>query len=119
MGLPQGENERLRIEMQSANESKRFEDTEGSLGGSNRHLSSGSLVQLNDATDEFFDIPDESEYDQREAMWSSDESTHAAVSYLHLKPCICVCMIEGSYVINLLFLLINDGTTYVPKYKTF
>ncbi|CAM0956774.1 unnamed protein product [Alopecurus aequalis] len=79
MGLPQGENERLKIEMQSANESKRFEDTaEGSLSGSNRHLSAGSLVQLNDATDEFFDIPDESEYDQREAMWSSDESTHAA-----------------------------------------
>ena len=107
MGLPQGENERLKIEMQSENVSKRFEDTtEGSLGGSNRHLSAGSLVQLNDATDEFFDIPDESEYDQREAMWSSDESTHA-VSSLHMDPCICVCMIEGSYVINLLFLLIK------------
>ncbi|KAM0892646.1 hypothetical protein ACQ4PT_025632 [Festuca glaucescens] len=80
MGLQQGENGQLKIEMQSANESKRFEDTtEGSQGGSNRHLSSaGSLVQLNDGTDEFFDIPDESEYDQREAMWSSDESTNAA-----------------------------------------
>jgi hypothetical protein len=87
MGLQQGENERLKIEMQSANESKRFEDTtEGSQGGSNRHLSSaGSLVQLNDTTDEFFDIPDESEYDQREAMWSSDESTHAPVSSLHIE----------------------------------
>uniref|UniRef100_A0A452YGB1 Protein ENHANCED DISEASE RESISTANCE 2 C-terminal domain-containing protein n=1 Tax=Aegilops tauschii subsp. strangulata TaxID=200361 RepID=A0A452YGB1_AEGTS len=80
MGLPQGGNERTKIEMQSANECERLEGpVEGPQGGSNRHLSStGSLVQLNDATDEFFDVPDESEYDQREAMWSSDESTHAA-----------------------------------------
>jgi hypothetical protein len=87
MGLQQGENGRLKIEMQSANESKRFEDTtEGSQGGSNRHLSSSSsFVQLNDGTDEFFDIPDESEYDQREAMWSSDESTNAAVSSLDME----------------------------------
>ncbi|VAH16403.1 unnamed protein product [Triticum turgidum subsp. durum] len=79
MGLPQGGNERTKIEMQSANECERLEGpVEGPQGGSNRHLSStGSLVQLNDATDEFFDVPDESEYDQREAMWSSDESTHA------------------------------------------
>ncbi|KAG8091990.1 hypothetical protein GUJ93_ZPchr0012g20487 [Zizania palustris] len=58
---------------------------EGSLGGSNRHLSSnGSFVQLNDAADEFFDVPDESEYDQRESMWPSDESTHA-VDQRHAK----------------------------------
>ncbi|KQJ97127.1 protein ENHANCED DISEASE RESISTANCE 2-like isoform X4 [Brachypodium distachyon] len=86
MGLPQGENEQIKIEMHSANESRRLEgSTEGSQGGSNRHLSSaGSFVQLNDATDEFFDVPDESEYDQREAMWSSDESTHA-VDQRHAK----------------------------------
>lgn len=84
MGLPQGGNERRKIEMQSANECGRLEGpVEGLQGGSNRHLSStGSLVQLNDAMDEFFDVPDESEYDQREAMWSSDESTHAAVCSL-------------------------------------
>ncbi|VAH04363.1 unnamed protein product [Triticum turgidum subsp. durum] len=80
MGLPQGGNEPTKIETQSANECERLEGpVEGPQGGSKRHLSStGSLVQLNDATDEFFDVPDESEYDQREAMWSSDESTHAA-----------------------------------------
>ncbi|KAL5231794.1 hypothetical protein ABZP36_030570 [Zizania latifolia] len=86
MGLLPGENEQKTIEMLSANESNRLEDpTEGSLGGSNRLLSSaGSFVQLNDAADEFFDVPDESEYDQREAMWPSDESTHA-VDQRHAK----------------------------------
>ncbi|KAL5224761.1 hypothetical protein ABZP36_011400 [Zizania latifolia] len=81
-----GENEQKKIEMLSANESNRLEGpTEGSLGGSNRHLSStGSFVQLNDAADEFFDVPDESEYDQRESMWPSDESTHA-VDQRHAK----------------------------------
>jgi hypothetical protein len=82
MGLPQGENQRINLEMQQENENGRLEGpTEGSLGGSNRHLSStGSFVQLNDAADEFFDVPDESEYDQREVMFPSDESLHAAVS---------------------------------------
>ncbi|TVU30350.1 hypothetical protein EJB05_21966 [Eragrostis curvula] len=79
MVLSQSENGRINLEMQPANESRRLEGpTEGSLGGSNRQLSSvGSFVQLNDAADEFFDVPDESEYDQREVMFPSDESTHA------------------------------------------
>ncbi|GJN20874.1 hypothetical protein PR202_gb08307 [Eleusine coracana subsp. coracana] len=78
MGLSQDENECINLEMPPANESKRLEGpTEGSLGGSKRQLSSaGSFIQLNDAADEFFDVPDESEYDQRE-MFPSDESTHA------------------------------------------
>uniref|UniRef100_A0A0E0IU20 PH domain-containing protein n=1 Tax=Oryza nivara TaxID=4536 RepID=A0A0E0IU20_ORYNI len=86
MRLQQGENERIKIEMLSASENNRLEDpTEGSLGGSNRHLSSaGSFIQLNDAVDEFFDVPDDSEYDQREAMWPSDESTHS-VDQRHAK----------------------------------
>ncbi|XP_052134102.1 protein ENHANCED DISEASE RESISTANCE 2-like isoform X2 [Oryza glaberrima] len=86
MRLQQGENERIKIEMLSASENNRLEDpTEGSLGGSNRHLSSaGSFIQLNDAADEFFDVPDDSEYDQREAMWPSDESTHS-VDQRHAK----------------------------------
>jgi len=88
MGLPQGENERINLEIHQENENRRLEGpTEGSLGGSNRHLSStGSFVQLNDAADEFFDVPDESEYDQREIMFPSDESTHAVVSSF----CVCI-----------------------------
>ncbi|EER91476.2 hypothetical protein BDA96_01G231400 [Sorghum bicolor] len=80
MGLPQGENQRINLEIQQENENRRLEGpTEGSVGGSNRHLNStSSFVQLNDATDEFFDVPDESEYDQREVMFPSDESTHAS-----------------------------------------
>jgi len=86
MGLPQGENQRINLEIQQENENRRLEGpTEGSVGGSNRHLSStSSFVQLNDAADEFFDVPDESEYDQREVMFPSDESTHASVSSLYL-----------------------------------
>lgn len=86
MGLPQGENQRINLEIQQENENRRLEGpTEGSVGGSNRHLSStGSFVHLNDAADEFFDVPDESEYDQREVMFPSDESTHAAVGSLYL-----------------------------------
>jgi len=86
MGLPQGENQRINLEIQQENENRRLEGpTEGSMGGSNRHLSStSSFVQLNDAADEFFDVPDESEYDQREVMFPSDESTHAWVSSLYL-----------------------------------
>ena len=88
MGLPQGENERINLEIHQENENRRLEGpTEGSLGGSNRHLSStSSFVQLNDAADEFFDVPDESEYDQREIMFPSDESTHAVVSSF----CVCI-----------------------------
>ncbi|KAG0457251.1 hypothetical protein HPP92_022103 [Vanilla planifolia] len=33
----------------------------------------GSFVQLNDAADEFFDVIDESEHDQPEAVWLSEE----------------------------------------------
>jgi hypothetical protein len=83
MRLSQGENECINLEMYPANENRRLEGpTEGSHGGSNRQLSSsGSFVQLNDAADEFFDVPDETEYDQRD-MFPSDESTNAVVSSL-------------------------------------
>jgi hypothetical protein len=40
-------------------------------------------------------------------MWSSDESTNAAVSSLDMESWIYVCMIEGSYIIDLPFLLIK------------
>lgn len=32
-----------------------------------------SLVSLNDAADEFFDVPEPSDYDQSEADWSPEE----------------------------------------------
>lgn len=83
MGFSQSENDRINLEMPAANENRRLEGpTEGSVGGSNRQLSSaGSFIQLNDAADEFFDVPDESEYDQRD-MFASEENTHAVVSSL-------------------------------------
>ncbi|KAJ4803329.1 hypothetical protein LUZ62_015895 [Rhynchospora pubera] len=36
--------------------------------------STGSILQLNDAADEFFDVPDEAEYEQDEVPWSSADS---------------------------------------------
>jgi hypothetical protein len=82
MRLSQGENECINLEMHPANENRRLEGpTEGSHGSNRQLSSSGSFVQLNDAADEFFDVPDETEYDQRD-MFPSDESTNVVVSSL-------------------------------------
>ncbi|XP_078160974.1 pleckstrin homology (PH) and lipid-binding START domains-containing protein [Carex rostrata] len=40
----------------------------------NKHSSTGSILQLNDAVDEFFDVPDEAEYELDDAPWSSADS---------------------------------------------
>jgi hypothetical protein len=100
MRLSQGENDRINLEMQPANENRIIEgSTEGSQGGSNRQLSSsGSFVQLNDAADEFFDVPDDSEYDQRD-MFPSDESTHAVVSSLFARSMIEHFCVKGIVVV--------------------
>lgn len=44
----------------------------------------GSFLQLNDAADEFFDVLDESEYEQTEAMWPSDAGMQSQVTLLPL-----------------------------------
>ncbi|XP_010906506.1 protein ENHANCED DISEASE RESISTANCE 2 isoform X2 [Elaeis guineensis] len=53
--------------------SKSEEFIEGSENSSAKPAKTGgSFLQLNDAADEFFDVLDESEYEQTEAMWPSD-----------------------------------------------
>lgn len=44
----------------------------------------GSLISLNDAADEFFDIPDPSDCDQSESGWSYDfgQEMHAQVQLI-------------------------------------
>ncbi|RRT63369.1 hypothetical protein B296_00039655 [Ensete ventricosum] len=52
---------------------KSEERTEGSQESDTKPASmSGSFLELNDAADEFFDFPDEPEYDKQEDMWPSD-----------------------------------------------
>lgn len=45
----------------------------------NKHSSTGSILQLNDAVDEFFDVPDEAEYELDDAPWSSADSVASSV----------------------------------------
>lgn len=75
----------------------------------NKHSSStGSILQLNDAVDEFFDVPDEAEYELDEAPWSSADSVtssvgvsfHLCLSFFLLfvhwdKVCTSICMDLG------------------------
>ncbi|XP_064957773.1 protein ENHANCED DISEASE RESISTANCE 2-like isoform X3 [Musa acuminata AAA Group] len=52
---------------------KSEERTEGSQESDTKPASmSGSFLELNDAADEFFDFPDEPEYDKQEDTWPSD-----------------------------------------------
>lgn len=48
------------------------------------YMGDGSL-QLNDAADEFFDVQAESEYDQTEKFWPSDEMKQSLVNILILR----------------------------------
>lgn len=78
IGLPQVVKEELK-EVESVGETSRSLDSTEELQKS--HLrptsSGGSFLQLNDPADEFFDFPDESEYDQHETMWPSDSVMHS------------------------------------------
>ncbi|XP_072960754.1 protein ENHANCED DISEASE RESISTANCE 2-like isoform X2 [Typha angustifolia] len=77
--LLQSEKEDIKTELESTIENTRCKDPgEESENPSIRHANiTGSFLQLNDAADEFFDFPEESEYDQREVLWPSDESLHS------------------------------------------
>ncbi|XP_073002690.1 protein ENHANCED DISEASE RESISTANCE 2-like isoform X2 [Typha latifolia] len=84
VGFPQTEKEHIRVEVLSAIESTESENcmgenpAEGSENSSSRQAnSSGSFLQRNDGADEFYDVPDESEYDQKEISRFSDESMHS------------------------------------------
>jgi hypothetical protein len=66
--------------------------TDDSVTATNENLvnknssSTGSILQLNDAADEFFDVPDEAEYELDEAPWSSADSVTSSVGILfHLS----------------------------------
>ncbi|WOL15950.1 protein ENHANCED DISEASE RESISTANCE 2-like [Canna indica] len=71
--LPQIE-EQIKLDMPLADENNRIERfVEESDMSLPRHSGNESLNQMNDAADEFFDVLPESEYDQTDKFWSSDE----------------------------------------------
>lgn len=73
IALPQGEKEDVKVEIQQLAESGQIDNsTEGERCLSRRTSLGGSFLQLNDAADEFFDVPEQSEYDPSETSWNSD-----------------------------------------------
>ncbi|THU56149.1 hypothetical protein C4D60_Mb11t14210 [Musa balbisiana] len=71
--LPQTE-EQIKLDMQSVDENNKIESFAKEIQMSSpKHAGNGSLHQLNDAADEFFDVLTEAEYDQTE-FWPADEN---------------------------------------------
>ncbi|CAL9069140.1 protein ENHANCED DISEASE RESISTANCE 2-like [Musa acuminata AAA Group] len=71
--LPQTE-EQIKLDMQSVDENNKIESFAKEIQMSSpKHAGNGSLRQLNDAADEFFDVLTEAEYDQTE-FWPADEN---------------------------------------------
>ncbi|XP_058101736.1 protein ENHANCED DISEASE RESISTANCE 2-like isoform X2 [Magnolia sinica] len=78
IGLPQSEKENIKVEVQSSAENGMSEDlTEREEEKSPTKPSSlgGSFLQLSDAADEFFDVPEQAEYDEPETSWSEVQDT--------------------------------------------
>lgn len=90
--MPQSEKEDIKVEVLSMSESTKYEDpAEGSQSSPKHGSVGGSFLQLNDAADEFFDFPDEPEHDEKEVMWSSDESMHSQVrAFFHSNSLIFI-----------------------------
>lgn len=82
MGLPYSEKEHIKLEVQTTGENDKCADSAEApqQSPSRQANTSGSFLQLNDAADEFFDVIDESDNDQTEVLWPSDEGMHSQVS---------------------------------------
>lgn len=73
IGLPQSEKENVKAEVQQLEDKRHIDDsTEVEISPTRCTSLGGSFLQLNDAADEFFDVPEQSEYDLSETSWSSD-----------------------------------------------
>ena len=84
--MPYGEKEHIKLEVQTTGENNKSVDSAEvpQQSPSRQANTSGSFLQLNDAADEFFDVLDESEYEQTEAMWPSDAGMQSQVTFLPL-----------------------------------
>lgn len=67
IGLPQVKNENIKKEAELSGGDPQKSPHRSMISG-------GSFLQLNDAADEFFDLPDESECDQHETMWPPSDA---------------------------------------------
>ena len=65
----------MKLEVHSADENDNIEDSADETQRSPTKIAkaSGSFLQMNDAADEFFDVINEPEYDETEALWPSEE----------------------------------------------
>ncbi|XP_068663462.1 protein ENHANCED DISEASE RESISTANCE 2-like isoform X2 [Aristolochia californica] len=73
IGLPQSEREDIKVELQEENIDIPNLTEEQEQSSPNRLSNlAGSFLQLNDATDEFFDVPEESESEAPENSWTSN-----------------------------------------------
>lgn len=79
IGLPQVE-EQIKLDMQSMEENSKMKILTEESHRFPRDASIGSLNQMNDEDDEFFDVTD-SEYDQTDKYWPFDQSLQSPVSF--------------------------------------
>ncbi|XP_042378357.1 protein ENHANCED DISEASE RESISTANCE 2-like isoform X1 [Zingiber officinale] len=73
MVSPQMAKEQIKLEMHPTSENSRIENFAGSTHTHTGSGPGGSLDQMTDAADEFFDVIAESDYNLTEALWPSDE----------------------------------------------
>ncbi|KAG9445613.1 hypothetical protein H6P81_011741 [Aristolochia fimbriata] len=72
IGLPQGEREDIKVEVQEENvDNQNLMEEQGQSSPNRLSNLAGSFLQLNDTTDEFFDVPEESGSDVPEDSWTS------------------------------------------------
>ncbi|KAK1266295.1 hypothetical protein QJS04_geneDACA015332 [Acorus gramineus] len=80
IGVPQHENEDIKVEVQSIGEHSEVGPSEEEKNSLIKPANSGgSFLQLSDAADEFFDVPEESENGQIEMGWSSTPEMQSQV----------------------------------------
>ncbi|KAK1291074.1 hypothetical protein QJS10_CPB18g02101 [Acorus calamus] len=80
IGVPQHENEDIKVEVQSTGEHSEVGPSEEAKNSIIKPANpGGSFLQLNDAADEFFDVPEESENGQIEMGWSSTPEMQSQV----------------------------------------
>ncbi|URD98530.1 hypothetical protein MUK42_30373 [Musa troglodytarum] len=80
IGLPQSEREHLKLEQPAEEISISEDSADGTQRSPAKNAKAGgSFLQLNDAADEFFDVINESEHIEAEALWPSDDGLQTQV----------------------------------------
>lgn len=88
---PQMAKEQIKLEMLPTSDNSRAENFAGSPHAHTGGGPGGSLDQMTDATDEFFDVIAESDYNLTEALWPSDELLQSQVKISRFTIFILFC----------------------------